>query len=775
MLRENAVLIFKNSDLKRSPKLALAAFLVACSFFWTGCNGITQSSAASSSTSPQPLSMQTVLPSASVGSTYHQVLSVRQGQTPDNVVVTHGELPPGLALNSSTGSISGIPTLAGTFTFTITSTSVPTVGMIVERGSVTSSVGAYTMAVVPSVKSVAVQISPADPSIGAGGKVQFSAGVSNTSNTAVTWSASAGAISSNGLFTAPSSGSATSITITASSVAETAARASTAVTITSVSPTLAINTSSVPSAVVATPYSATLTATGGQPPYQWSLVSGSLPAGLQLGASKGTLSGAATRSGTFAFSVKVTDASSRTAEQSLSLSVTSAQACGPPVYCSRTDTDIVQLPAAPPNVGNLSGANTIVTDPDFGNRIVRITDANTNPDAAYKNRTLDSTASGSADDNLWNIDSTLLIVQDTGSAGYPFTFNPSTLQAARMYISSFPATNGLMLPNGGIWSRVSPNVLYTNAGTAISKYDFTDRSNAPSPQLVYDFTSSPNCLPAGFTETWRTTGGVSSDDTVFAMGYSNGGSQGTGIYAVAYKVGSGCSILNTQTGQVGGDWGAKGTINIADRWTVHNVKLSKDGNWAIVSKTNCTTSSCSAPYFWQIGTTNVISCGEGGYCGGHFTEGYTHWVNNDNTPLSNQVVRLFAQPSSATALTHVFPPGITGNLDQHQSWNNVDPADSVPFISSTWSPTTPFPAPWYNEIIAVAADGSGTTWRFAHSFNTTKSLNFSTQYAIGSVSQDGKFFLFSSDWMGKLGSESGTPTCTIGTDCRGDAFVLELR
>ena len=260
------------------------------------------------------------------------------------------------------------------------------------------------------------------------------------------------------------------------------------------------------------------------------------------------------------------------------------------------------------------------------------------------------------------------------------------------------------------------------------------------------------------------------------MAYSNAGDQGSGIYAVVYKVGSGCSMLNTRTGQVGGDWGSKGTINIADRWTIHNVKLSKDGNWLIVASQNCSSSICSmGPYFWQIGTTNITFCGAAGSCSGHWTEGYTHWENNDNSPMANQVIRSFAQATSTSNLTSIFPPGITAPLDQHQSWNNVDPADTLPFFSTTWSTTSPFPAPWYNEIIAVAADGSGKTWRFAHSFITAHSQRFSTEYAIGTVSQDGRFFIFSSDWMGKLGSESGATTCTIGRDCRGDVFVVELR
>jgi hypothetical protein len=766
MLRLNSFLVLKEFGPKQCHKFVLLLTMVAPALLGTGCDIVRQTGTPSSSpASIKPISLPSALVPGSLGAKYQAVLSVNGGQSPYYFFISQGEIPPGLILNAVKGSISGTPTQAGSFTFTIS---------VLGGSSSGSGVRSYTLTVDSCVTCVAVQVSPVEPTVTAGGTVQFSATVTNTSNSAVTWSASAGTISPNGLFTAPSNTAAKTISVTASSVAQTGAQSTTNVTISSA--TFAITTASVPFAEQAQPYSQSLTAIGGQTPYQWSIVSGSLPAGLQLGSSTGTLSGSATQTGTFNFTVLGKDAASHTAQQSLSLLVTSASACGPPVYCSRTDTDIVQLPSVPPNVGNLSGANTIVTDPNFGNRIVRITDANTNPSTTFKNRSYISAASGSADENLWNVDSTLLIVQDSGSNTYPFTFNPNTLQAARMYVSSFPATNGLQLTVGADWSRVNPNFLYTYSGTAISKYDFTNRTVPPSPQPFYDFTSSQNCLPAGFTETWEDRGGVSGDDTVFGMTYSNAGNQGTGVYAVVYKVGSGCSVLNTQTGKVGGDWGTKGTINIPDRWTIHNAKLSKDGSWLIIVASNCLSSTCVLnPYFWQIGTTNVTSCADGGHCGGHWTEGYTHWQNNDNSPISNQVLRAFSEPTTTTNLTLVFPSGIDTNLDQHQSWNNVDPADSLPFFSTTETTTSPYPAPWLDEIIAVAADGRGTTWRFAHNFITHDSQQFSTDHAIGSVSQDGKFFILSSDWMGTLGSESGTATCTIGTNCRGDVFVVELR
>jgi len=73
-------------------------------------------------------------------------------------------------------------------------------------------------------------------------------------------------------------------------------------------------------------YSATLDASGGVAPYQWSLASGALPAGLTLSAG-GTISGTPTVSGTFTFGVGLSDSWSpiETASATLSLTVKAAK------------------------------------------------------------------------------------------------------------------------------------------------------------------------------------------------------------------------------------------------------------------------------------------------------------------------------------------------------------------------------------------------------------------------------------------------------------------
>jgi hypothetical protein len=80
---------------------------------------------------------------------------------------------------------------------------------------------------------------------------------------------------------------------------------------------LTIATSSLPSGMVGSSYSQTLTASGGTAPYTWSILSGSLPTGLNINASSGTISGTPTIDGTWNFTAQVIDVASDTATKDL--------------------------------------------------------------------------------------------------------------------------------------------------------------------------------------------------------------------------------------------------------------------------------------------------------------------------------------------------------------------------------------------------------------------------------------------------------------------------
>jgi hypothetical protein len=74
--------------------------------------------------------------------------------------------------------------------------------------------------------------------------------------------------------------------------------------------TVAITTTSLPNGTAGTPYSAIIKASGGCTPYQWTIASGALPAGITAKASSTTtslnLTGTPTTAATYSFTVKVT-------------------------------------------------------------------------------------------------------------------------------------------------------------------------------------------------------------------------------------------------------------------------------------------------------------------------------------------------------------------------------------------------------------------------------------------------------------------------------------
>ena len=89
---------------------------------------------------------------------------------------------------------------------------------------------------------------------------------------------------------------------------------------------LAVTTTSLPAGTVSTPYPSTsLQASGGVPPYSWSLQSGSLAAGLNL-STAGAISGTPTLAGAYPLTFMVTDSSTTpgTAKGSLTLTISAA-------------------------------------------------------------------------------------------------------------------------------------------------------------------------------------------------------------------------------------------------------------------------------------------------------------------------------------------------------------------------------------------------------------------------------------------------------------------
>ncbi len=87
---------------------------------------------------------------------------------------------------------------------------------------------------------------------------------------------------------------------------------------------LAIATEALPGGTAGQRYTQTLEAAGGTPPYQWTILAGSLPPGLSLDRAKGAISGTPGSAGNFAFTVQARDAAGVSATKALSIAIAAA-------------------------------------------------------------------------------------------------------------------------------------------------------------------------------------------------------------------------------------------------------------------------------------------------------------------------------------------------------------------------------------------------------------------------------------------------------------------
>jgi hypothetical protein len=261
---------------------------------------------------PPSITTDSPLPTGTATIFYSQTLAATGGAPPYTWLVISGSLPAGLTL-SSTGVISGTPSAAGTSDFTVQVTdSVLRTGT--KAFSITINPPPLLITTTSPLPAATVGIAYSQTLSASGGTPPYS------------WSIMSGALPAGLTFSAAGviSGSPTAVG-TANFIARVAdsgsQTASKSFSITINPPPLLITTTSpLPVATVGTPYSQTLAATGGTPPYSWSVLSGPLPAGLTLSAA-GVISGSPTTAGTSNITVQVADSGSQTASKSLSRSI----------------------------------------------------------------------------------------------------------------------------------------------------------------------------------------------------------------------------------------------------------------------------------------------------------------------------------------------------------------------------------------------------------------------------------------------------------------------
>ena len=257
-------------------------------------------------------------PAGIVGSSYSTTILSAGGTAPLTTTISSGSLPAGLSFNAATGAISGIPTAAGAFTFTV---------KLTDSSAVPFTVTANETIVISNPVPPLTLIGGPQP-LGEVGIPYTTSLVATGGVTPYAWSITSGTLPA-GFSISPTTGvisgtptaqGTSNFTVQVEDATQAVATAPASITV--VSP-LTLAGGPQPEGTVGMAYSTSLVAAGGSTPYTWSIAAGALPAGLNISPSTGLISGIPTVKGTSNFTVQVKDSLGAIATAAVSITINS--------------------------------------------------------------------------------------------------------------------------------------------------------------------------------------------------------------------------------------------------------------------------------------------------------------------------------------------------------------------------------------------------------------------------------------------------------------------
>lgn len=407
-----------------------------------------------------------------------------------------------------------------------------------------------------------------------------------------------------------------------------------------------------------------------------------------------------------------------------------------PVYTSVSDQTVKPKPPPPA----LGPAGYTFTDPTFGSPMWRVTDATTSDGRSMR-------MPSSAHTSAWNTTGTKLFGVNSGGGTIVFNFDGVTVTKTDAVVPS------QIEPS---FSFVDPFLIYGGQHLPTSHKIRAWRLDTNTVTDVFDFEQRYPTLP--LTDTY--IGGLLLADGDTWVAHFGGAGIDRHVFVHHSKA---------------------GLLDVRGRgWFVHATSLDRTGRFVLVfpavdPNTGTLPLGVAQVYVWdtQAGRT-LVPLPKEVHPAGHGAMGYWQFINQDcctssTWDASQWQLRNLTTPTKTVDL---IPSPLTPQhvyVADHTNWRAARPDANVPVVSANYrfgdglSEAQYPPRAWDGEIIAIATDGTGRVWRFAHHQSipcTADGCEFWAEPMLH-CAPDGRHCAFTSNW-GVVGG-------------RQDVFLVTLR